>query len=193
MGKVTKENKFNPFVLTVYAKIDKYEEDVAPESKLFSEAFSIFQKPEIIGEKKHYEKLTKFIHNAITFMTQKDIVFKKHEYNEKNAERRKERGLMPIPEHYTVKVTGKLEIFVDKFNEALSKGHRLPTHSWRVPKHNVYFWNKVVYRRLYAMSDEDLEKNHYFKNEQGFIYRERKGSVRGEGVIVEKIHKVVDD
>jgi hypothetical protein len=120
----------------------------------------------------------------------------KHDYSQKNSERRREKGLLNLPEYSTIKVSGKLRVYVDEYNLAFSQGRRIPTYSWQVGNHNVYFWNKKRYHNLYELKEDELEKRGFkIDNDlsKGIIYKLRKGSVRGSGPLIERVHKVVKD
>ena len=152
------------------------------------------------SDKKIQTQVRKFVCHFLVYHNQKEIVFYEHEPNPKNSERRRERGLLALPTYTTIRVSGKLKIFVDKYKEwkEAPEGHNKPRmYSFDVPTHNFYFHNKKRFWRIYKMQDEELEKHGYIKDEivnKGLIYRKIKGYEVGKGLPkINRVHKIVKE
>ena len=190
-------------VLSIYAKVCKYDDDKEPESKIFIDMFGLNDAsyvPTTGSDKKIQTQVRKFVCHFLVYHNQKEIVFYEHEPNPKNSERRRERGLLALPTYTTIRVSGKLKIFVDKYKEwkEAPEGHNKPRmYSFDVPTHNFYFHNKKRFWRIYKMQDEELEKHGYTKDEivnKGLIYRKIKGYEVGKGLLkINRVHKIVKE
>ena len=143
-----------------------------------------------------------FLYKFLLFIMEPDVstFYRDDNYLSKRNIKRKERGKTPIPAFHVVTVTGVLKRVIGEIRKSVDKGLKMG-HKFSVIAHWRHFWNQKRYKRLYAMSDKQLEKEgyafaHYYPQSGNPIAVIRKfvaEYVKGEGIYVKKQRKVKTD
>ena len=98
----------------------------------------------------------------------KEIV---HAFNPKNNQRRVQRGRVAIPETTTINIFGLKKLYSDKHN-SLPGIPKIFTYSFDVRSTYVHFFDKVRYKKLYSLTDKELDKKGY----ERFNHKNRDGT-----------------
>ena len=146
--------------------------------------------------------IRQFLYKLLLFIMERDIriVERGEDFLRKRNSNRRLRGKTPIPSFNVVAVTGVLRKTIDKVNKSVSEGRKLG-HRFKVVANYMHFWDRKRYRRLYSLTDKEMEKEliswcHYPLPDGTFVNVLRKlraECVKGEGLYVEKERKVKTD
>jgi hypothetical protein len=199
-GKTTTGVSTYNAVLTCYL-----EEDKEGKLQIYSDIFPLFNLPSTIEGMfeplDKYEKILKnFILTTLNSFSEPDVILTKHEFSKMNEERRIKKGRMPLPLLSTrIVVHGKLRIYIDKYNEKYEKSEgkskRQFSHMFSVRANWFHFRNKKRYKKVYSLSDIDLDRLHYEKIKdritgEDLIRVKRRECKRGEGLFIKKSYIV---
>ena len=143
-----------------------------------------------------------FVYKLLLFIMERDvrILERTEQWLRKRNSNRALRGKTPIPAFNVVTVTGVLKRTIQKVNQSVSEGRKLG-HRFKVVAHYMHFWDRKRYRRLYSLSDKELEKElitwcHYPLPDGTYIEVLRKlkaECVKGQGLYVEKQRNLKTD
>jgi len=143
-----------------------------------------------------------FLYKLLLFIMERDVrmIERGDDFLHKRNSNRRLRGKTPIPAFNVVSVTGVLRRTIDKVNKSVSEGRKLG-HRFKVVAHYMHFWDKKRYRRLYTLTDKQLESEliswcHYPLPDGNYINVLRKlkaECVKGKGLFVEKERNIKTD
>lgn len=95
------------------------------------------------------------------------------------------------PDQIQIHLTGKLYRYVyEELPEMLKsvESGKIP-YSHFIRGYYMHFWNKEYYKRIYSMTNEELEKGDYSIN-NGIIMKTVKPYIKGKGKLLEKSYQV---
>lgn len=116
-------------------------------------------------EKKIEEEISLFICNLLDFINHPDVELRVIKWF--NNEKRIKYGKLPIIDKVIINIKGKLYKYI--YEDLPRIQHKSPSFAFWVRGHYIHFRNKQIYRGLYSLSNEDLEKKGYYLDKQNII------------------------
>ncbi len=136
---------------------------------------------------KHQKKLYYFLNSFCNFLNEPNVKFIENKSNPKNNKRRADRGALPLPTKYTIRISDELRRYVNDFNE----GIRSPlSHKFLVRGHFMKFRDKDKYKRIYELSIDSLIDKGYQTDKGGYIKKWKKPFIKGNGIFINKSYKL---
>ena len=140
---------------------------------------------------KYVNKLKEYVMNFVDFVNSEDVKLMFREKTEKNAQRRIQRGKLPLPSYNSIYVVGYLAKHLKQL-ESQELNTRFSHRFW-VKGHFRRFWDKKKYKKLYEQYKKGELKNFEGKKynlNEGFLRIWVYPYIKGEGMLIEKEYKL---
>lgn len=128
----------------------------------------------------YQKKLRNFMFSFLNYINEPEVEQIDMPFNPQNNKRRAERGRMPLPAYKRVVVKGKLRVYIDKVYDRIKTIRNNSLREYWVRGMYHHFRNKQRFRRLYAMTGDQLSRAGYSEYNQ-IIRLWKRPQVRNRG------------
>jgi hypothetical protein len=142
------------------------------------------------ADKRAKEFIHKFVINVINFINEPEVEIIEKTRSQKNIERRKKAGKIPIPSSLIVKLTGHMKKYITQVKQSGALRHY--GYRFWIAGHWRHFKKKKAFNKLYEKYDiGELDKNYVWDYSKDCLRKYIFPFVKGEGVLIDKRYRLV--